>query len=214
MVRTVAPLFAFSGVGSFSRETTLMTKKGVTFTRTYKVPRDPRTAEQVTSRDTWKAAGDIWKASNDLFREAWKGFAGGQVFSPFNAFVGRYMSDNLGQDDFELLTLAPRSRGGVQPIDVTLFPFPKTIIMGFEVPATPIAWTKSRVIGAAIIDGDPADPVSNVIHITDDEMEVEGIILFDLEPNVTYQATGWLSWFLPNGKPAISQSFPMQAIIV
>ena len=213
MAKITAPLLGFDAEGSIADLLTYARWKGRTYVKRHRAPVNQQTFAQVEARDTLAAANSIWKTAPALFKTTWDRSADRKPRTGYNAWIGRYIEDNLNQANLVNLVMAPKVLGGLGPANIGLVPASQSIVVNFALGTTPIGWFLQATLAATIINQNPANIVFPAVTAGEEASPPGPVTLTGLLPGVGYVATGWLRWLLPAGTVAYGQSFPMQGTV-
>lgn len=89
MAKVTGPLFSVDARGKIGDSLVFMGWRGLKTVRSYTVPANPQTEEQMRVRDNFTAAVAMWSDLTGADQTAWRNLAAGQAYSGFNDFVGR-----------------------------------------------------------------------------------------------------------------------------
>lgn len=89
MAKVTGPLFSVDARGKIGDSLVFMGWRGLKTVRSYTVPANPQTEEQMRVRDNFTTAVGMWSNLTGADQFAWRNLAAGQAYSGFNDFVGR-----------------------------------------------------------------------------------------------------------------------------
>jgi len=108
MAKVTAPLFGFSASGKLADSLVYMKWKGLKTVRSYVIPANPKSTDQITQRGYMTSALTAWHAAawNEADLTAWDRYAGtlAKIMSGFNAFVKKNMEALIASKVFQVLT--------------------------------------------------------------------------------------------------------------
>ena len=206
MAKPQAPLLSLGASGTIAKTLTFARWKGRAYVKHHVAGEDPRTPAQALARDTFKTGDALWVPAPALFKAPWDRFAAGQVKSGYNAWLGRFVRDNIGRTDLLNLTFSPGAAGGLATSAITLTAGVSSITVDFTNPAPPIGWTLESAIAAAIRDGDPATTTLLEVTAGEDAVAQAQVVLSGLTGGVLYVVGAWLRWRKPDGSIAYAPS--------
>lgn len=97
MARVTGPLFSLDASGTVAGAMTFSKWKGLNYVRMRVIPANPRTASQVSQRNTLAAATSSWKFNvslNAASKSSWNASASGTGMSGFNRFTSVFIRVN------------------------------------------------------------------------------------------------------------------------
>lgn len=89
MAKVTGPLFSVDARGKIGDSLVFMGWRGLKTVRSYTVPANPQTEEQMRVRNNFTMAVAMWSQLSGADQTAWRNLAAGQAYSGFNDFVGR-----------------------------------------------------------------------------------------------------------------------------
>lgn len=89
MAKVTGPLFSVDARGKIGDSLVFMGWRGLKTVRSYAIPSNPNTEEQMRVRNNFTTAVNMWRMLSGYDQNAWRLFATGQPYSGFNDFVGR-----------------------------------------------------------------------------------------------------------------------------
>lgn len=89
MAKVQGPLFSVDARGKIGDSLVFMGWRGLKTVRSYTVPANPQTEEQMRVRQNFTTAVSMWSRLTGADQFAWRNLAVGQPYSGFNDFVGR-----------------------------------------------------------------------------------------------------------------------------
>lgn len=194
MAKVTAPLLSFGASGSIAKTLVASKWKGRPYMRQHVIPANPKTVNQLLTRNTWASGSDIWKIMGLLGRAPYDLFAKGQVLAGRNAMIGRYVKQNRGQADLTNWVMSPGAKGGTPPLSVVLSsPGVNDILATFVTPTPPEGWSVTSTIAMAIRDQDPG---TGTLFATTENEDIGGLLplLPGLTTGVLYVVGGWIKW--------------------
>lgn len=88
MAKVTGPLFSVDARGKIGDSLVFMGWRGLKTVRSYVIPSNPQTEEQMRVRDNFSMAVSMWGNLTGLDQQAWRMYASGQPYSGFNGYVG------------------------------------------------------------------------------------------------------------------------------
>lgn len=89
MAKVTGPLFSVDARGKIGDSLVFMGWRGLKTVRSYVIPSNPQTDEQMRVRDNFSMAVSMWSNLTGQDQQAWRLLASGQPYSGFNDYVGR-----------------------------------------------------------------------------------------------------------------------------
>ncbi|MBW8052029.1 MAG: hypothetical protein FVQ77_17145 [Cytophagales bacterium] len=206
MAKPQAPLLSLGASGTIAKTLTYARWKGRAYVKHHVAGKDPRTPAQARARDTFKTGDALWVPAPALFKAPWDRFAAGQVKSGYNAWLGRFVRDNIGRTDLLNTTFSPGAAGGLAASAIALTAGVSSITVDFTNPAPPLGWTLESAIAAAIRDGDPATTTFLEVTAGEDAVAQAQVVLSGLTGGALYVVGAWLRWRKPDGSVAYGPS--------
>lgn len=190
MAVVTAPLLSFSASGQIAKTQVYASWKGRPYVRRLVTPADPKSVEQVKTRNSFAFLSDVWKVSPAAFRAPWTAYAKQLVMTDRNSWIKLNNGRLRDQTTLEGIILSPGAAGGLAaPIDATGGAGSITVSLVSPDPL-PAGWTIVNSVAAAIMDQDVSDPADLEIHVTSDSSGPYSLVISGLAPG-EYQATGW-----------------------
>ncbi len=204
MAKITAPLLSFGASGSIAKTLVASKWKGRPYMRQHVIPANPKSVDQLLTRDAFSSAAAIWKIGGPILRAPWERFAVGQVLTGRNKFQGNFVSENRGQADLTGWNISPGAKGGLPPLSIVAStPGVNDINLAITAPTPPTGWTLTAAQGFAIRD---QDPMSGVLYTTveDEDLAAANVLLPGLTTAVLYVCGAWLKWAKPDATVAYS----------
>lgn len=88
MAKVTGPLFSVDARGKIGDSLVFMGWRGIKTVRSYVIPANPQTDEQMRVRDNFSMAVSMWGSLSGADQQAWRMYASGQAYSGFNGYVG------------------------------------------------------------------------------------------------------------------------------
>lgn len=206
MAKSTGPLLSLGASGTLAKTMVFSKWKGRAYVRRHVIPSNPKTSEQLLTRNVFSFGSGIWKAAPTLLRAPWDRFAVGQVLTGRNAFIGK--------NTRELRTAAlmtgwigsPGAKGGLAPEGIVLTPTSGGLDVAFTVPAPPTGWTLQASVAAVILDQDPQSPSTTLTVVVEEAMTPWAISLTGLIGTADMVVSAWLRWAKPDGSIAYGAS--------
>lgn len=206
MARTTAPLLSFEASGQIAQTQVYATWKGRPYVRRYTIPGNPRTVEQMKTRNAFKWLTDTWKYYPASAVDAWKLYATGLQLTDRNVFFKINIPLLRGKTVITDLVLSPAARSGLIAQAVTVTAGVGTVTVALTAPALPTGWTITQAYAAAIAQQDPATGTAHEVFAATDTTAPWSIDLTGLTAGTPYLAGGWFKYAKPDGTTAYGQS--------
>ena len=206
MAKITAPLLSFGARGTVAKVMTFAAWRGVNYVRQHVVPANPRSIDQVLTRDIFANMNTRWKQGGPLMRAPWDRYATGQKFVGRNAYMGQNLQAMRGEVDMDFYIGSPGAKGGLPASSIALT---TVAALGIEctitAPAPPDGWTLTSGIATCFIDQTPEAVVADVIQ-EGEQVAIPGDVLFTGLTAVLYQVQCWLKWEKPDTSIAYGAS--------
>lgn len=192
MAKITAPLLAFGASGAIAKTQVYATWRGQQYARRWLIPANPRSTEQMKTRNTFTWLNDVWKVSPSDFRLAWTQACKGRALVDRNLWIKENLATLRGNADLTGIILSPGAGGGLSG-DLTVTPGAAQLTLDLAAPATlPPGWTISEAIFAIIADQDPATGTAFDIQAATDASSTYQAVFTSLG-----SATDWWcgAWF-------------------
>ena len=206
MSRLTAPLLSFDARGKLADTLVYSNWRGVPYARRYVVPANPKSTEQMKTRNTFTGLELRWKQGGSLMRAPWTAFAVGQKFVGRNAYLGKNIAvirGDAGMDDY---LGSPGAKGGLAPLTLTL----GTVAAGgieaaVTVPADYGSWTITAVV-ATFLKDQAADAVVADVIVEGEDLATPFTVDVTGLASVAYWVQAWTRWTHADGQIAYGPS--------
>lgn len=88
----VSPFADDQARGTFGKGITAIRRRGIVYSKPYKVPKNPRSSPQISQRDLFTKAVRAWQGLTAGSRQYYIDLAVGQIYTGFNLFVQNYLN--------------------------------------------------------------------------------------------------------------------------
>jgi len=156
--------------GTISKTMTFIRRRGIVYARPYIVPRDPRSAGQVTQRQLFSDAVTAWQAESTASKAYFDNASIGQSYTGFNLYVSMFMLGTLP-------STTPLMVGTITTADITTVRASASLGWKYRFSTTPSAINFGRIHdnqNTYVIDS-TASPTEHLKLIITDEAETIGI---------------------------------------
>lgn len=209
MAKLIAPLLSFGGAGQLAKTAVYSSWKGIPYARRYTIPANPRTTEQMVTRNMFRTLNQMWLLMPGVGKEPWEARAKGRPLTAVNAFI---QSNIRGVDtaspptDWTDFIGSAGAKGGLPPASLGLTPGAGTMTAAIGAPAIPDGWTIAEAQGIAFLDGDPQVDFVGTIQAQEDATSTYSLVFTGLTAASDYVVSAWLKWNRPDGTFAYSTS--------
>ncbi len=205
MAVLTAPLLSFDARGKIADTLVFSNWRGVPYARRMVIPANPKTIEQMITRDTFTALELRWKQAGALMRAPWRRFAVGRKFVGRNAYLGKNIAvirGDAGMDDY---LGSPGAKGGLPLTSMALTTVAGGVIeCAVVAPAAPNGWTLTSAIATFLKDQAANAVVTDIIQEGEDlaatTIDVTGL------DTVAYWVQAWTKWDKGGGEVAYGPS--------
>lgn len=185
-----APLLSFTAKGQIAKTQVYASWKGRPYVRRLVVPANPKSTEQMLTRNTFAFLSNVWKVSPADFQTPWTAYAKSYVMTNRNAWMKKNVGVLRDETTLDGITLSPGAAGGLS-VTPTITGGSGTITIALTAPSPlPAGWTITDAIGAAILDQNPTTGTDYAITVGSDSSDPYSIVLSGLAAG-DYQAAGW-----------------------
>lgn len=213
MAKVTAPLLSFGASGTIAKVQTYATWRGVPYARRHVIPANPKSTDQVLTRDIFRNLDLRWKQAGPLARAPWDRFAVGQKFVGRNAYLGKNIAATRGDADMANYIGSPGAKGGLPASSLVLTTVAANGLEGVIVgPTPPTGWTLTSAIMTILKNQAPEDTVADVIAEGEDTSTPYSVDITGLD-TVLYWCQAWLKWAKPDGSVAYGASI-VDSIVV
>lgn len=191
MATVVAPLLSFEGSGQIAKTQVYAQWKGIPYVRRYVVPANPRSTDQVLTRDTFRWLNFTWRTAPADFIAPWTAAASSQRMTNRNLWIKQNLALLRTAADLTGLVMSPGARGGIaSPITVT--PGNDQLTFAGTTPSPlPAGWTVIGLVGAAILQQDPQTGQDYTVTVVSDLTDPYSVVMTGLASVTAYVAAGW-----------------------
>jgi len=168
MAVVTAPILSFSASGAIAKTVVFASWKGRGYARQYLVPANPKSTEQMLTRNTFAWLSDVWKISPAEFRAPWAAYAKGLVMTDRNAWIMKNNGNLRDGSDLDGIVLSPGAAGGLS-IAPTITGGAGSITATMAVPSPlPPGWTIVSAVLVAIKEQSPQEGTDFQMHVMAD----------------------------------------------
>jgi hypothetical protein len=207
MAKVKGPILSLDASGQIGKSQVYGKWRGVAYARQHVVPANPRSTEQLVTRDTFTNLNDMYKFMLSLSQAPWIAYSQGKPLTPRNALVKHNLPSLRGQADMTAWIGSPGARSGLPPNLLTLDNATAGQIgVTIGVPTPPTGWSVSDTVAQLFEDRDPAVPPTDFIQEDDDNTPVGGdsgsVTFTGLTASTTYIVSAWVVWTRPDAQLA------------
>ena len=212
MAKVTAPILSMRARGQIGKSQVYASWRGVPYARQLVTPANPRSAEQMLTRNTFAVLQNLWKRLGALSTAPWTAFSTGRPFTNRNAFSGQNVRALRGQEDLADYIGSPSAKGGVAPLAVSAEATsdPGEIEVTITSPPAPTGWTLQSAVAFAMQNGAPNADIPNPIQEAENNTPNVGgdtvVTLTGLTSSVEHVVSAWLVWMKPDGSTAYGAS--------
>lgn len=206
MAKTVAPLLSFGASGKLADTLVYANWRGRDYVRRYVKPANPKSTEQMKTRNTFSGLEKRWKQGGSIMRQPWDAFAAGLPLVGRNAYIGKNISvirDDAGMDEY---IGSPGAKGGLPPLTLAL-----TTVAGngieavVTVPADYGTWTITAVQATFLKDQAADAVVTDIVVEGEDVATPFSVDVVGLD-TVAYWVQAWTKWTSTDGRTSYGPS--------
>jgi hypothetical protein len=191
MSRVTAPLLSFSGSGQIAKTQVYASWKGIQYVRRYVIPANPRSSEQVLTRNVFSFLNGVWKISPAAFQAPWTLAAKSQQMANRNLFFKKNIGLLRELTELTGLIMSPGAAGGISG-GITITPGDDLLTFAGTPPSPlPSGWSVVKLVGAAILQQDPQTDTDYEIMTVEDATSAYSVAMTGLESATAYVAAGW-----------------------
>lgn len=191
MAKIVAPLLSFEGSGQIAKTQVYSTWKGIPYARRYTQPANPRSTEQMKTRDVFSWLNFTWRVAGTDFVAPWKAAVVGRPMIDRNLWIKQNNSFLRELTTLEGMTFSPGAKGGLtSPITITGGANQITFAGTAPTPL-PSGWDIVALVGAAIRDQDPHGGTDFEVFTATDLSDPYSAVITGLDAATDYAAAGW-----------------------
>jgi len=212
MAKSKSPLYGIEASGALGDTMVYAKWRGVQYVRRHVVPANPRTAEQMLTRDAFRFLNQLWAQAPALFREPWAAYSRGKPLTDRNAFIKFNIPVLRERTDLAGLIGSPGVGGGFPLVNLVATGGTGSITASATVPALPSGWATDYVVFVAVRDQDPhedliAPPVVQSATTSPYSVTFSGLA------SGTYRVLAWARYTKPDGDKAFSVSLIASATV-
>lgn len=207
MPKTTAPLLSFDARGQIAKTQVYSSWRGVSYVRRYVIPANPQTDAQMKTRNIFSMLNQAWLFAPAAVRAPWDAFATGKPLTGRNKFIGdnvKALGRSLTPTTMADFIFSPGALGGLPPTSLALTPSGTSISASVVLPDSPVGWTLTSSVAAAIPNSDPTAAFGGVWAVNEETDNPDTNVVTGLTASTAYDVGIWLTWTRPDGKIAYS----------
>lgn len=185
-----APLLSFGAAGQIGKSLVFATWKGRPYARRLVTPANPRTTQQMETRDAFTFLNATWRLAPANVQAPWAAFAQSQVMFDRNAWIKKNLPIIRGNLDLAGFQLSPGAKGGLNVTPMIVGGVATITLTATAPTPLPSGWSVVAFVGAAILDQDPAAATDVEIVSGEDLTASYSVVLSGLAAG-DYRAAGW-----------------------
>jgi len=213
MAKSKSPLFGLEASGSVGDSVVFAKWRGVQYARRHVIPANPRTTEQLKTRNVFSFLNQLWARAPVLFHEPWAAYASGRPLTDRNAFMKFNIPLLREANDLASLVGSPGVNGGFALASLTASGGIGYITAEATLYDLPLGWSIDYVVFVAVADQDPHDAFSGVIMAQSDTTVPYSAMFSNLESG-TYRVLAWARYTKPDSSKAFSPSLIASATVL
>lgn len=201
MAKVKAPLLGFSARGQLGKSAVFAEWKGVQYARQHTVPANPRTAEQVKTRDVFTFLNDYWRMAPSAAKEPWAAFAKGKPLTDRNALLSYNISILRTATDLTDFIASPGT-GSAPPLSgltATTGAASGELNASATIGTLPTGWTLQKVVFVAVPNIDPHMRLTQPVAVIEDTTAPYSASFTGLAPATEYIVAAWGVFQKPDG---------------
>lgn len=211
MAKTSQPLLSGRVYGQIGKTLVYDRQRGVDYVRRYVVPRDPKTAAQLTQRSAFRLCQGAWRNMGPIAQEPWLAATRRSKRTGRNHMSAINMPILVQAGNTRDWQASPGALGGLAPLAVVVFGTfpPGALEVDVFCPPEPYGWTLEKIQLIAFAEQSPAFPWGTVIHEQEDTNPAPGgttVMMVTGLPNILHVVSAWTVWSLPRGVTAYGLS--------
>ena len=205
MAKVTAPNLSMKSSGQVGKTLVNASWKGRDYVRSYATPSNPRTTNQMKTRNSFSWLSDAWKTLNAAVQAVWTAYAKGQVMTDRNAWISKNNAALRTATDLSGMIVSPGTASGVVAAGIEVTGSAGSLSVALTAPTLPTGWTITKAHAVAIKQqvptSDTTDPTS--YYASDDTSPYAPAITV---PAGTYQVFGFFEFQRDDGKTAFGMS--------
>ncbi len=213
MAKVTAPILSFGASGAVAKSQVYASWKGIKYARQHVVPANPRTSEQMVTRNLFAMLSKFWTIAPTDMLSSWNAQASGQKYTGRNHFMGMNVKALRGQADMADFIGSPGNLSAFPAATFAAVNDASTDVIHctFTLQTLPTGWTATEVVAVAF--GDTDDPTTWVPTVLSGN-SAPPTLTFDItglphdQDNVV---SGWVKYTRPDAKIAYGPSLTVIA---
>lgn len=208
MAKAKAPLMGFKARGQLGKSIVFGEWRGVQYARSHTVPANPRTAEQMKTRDVFAFLNEYWRNAPLIAHEPWHEYARGKPLHGRNALLSFNVSALREATDLTDFVASPGvlSAPALAGLSVTAGASAGELVATATAPTLPAGWSLDRVVFIALRNQDPHGSMLEIVRALEDTTAPYSVTFTGLTSGEQYLVAAWGVYTRPDGKTAIGPS--------
>jgi len=208
MAKVKMPLLGVKASGQLGKSAVFGSWKGVQYARTLVIPKNPRTEEQMLTRNTFLFLNELWKLLPAEVVRVWQQFSAGKPMTDRNAFMQRNLLTLREATSLLDFVASPGANGGYAVTDVTanVDSQNNSITVTISPPSLPSGWSVVAAYAMALRNQDPHEKPLEKPVLGSDTQAPYTIMLNGLTDGQSYVVAVWLEYEKPDGTVAFGPS--------
>jgi hypothetical protein len=208
MAKLKAPLLSIGASGQIGKAMVTASWRGIAYARQHVVPANPRTAGQVTTRNTFSSADNQFKHMLTIAQSPWLTFSKGKPLTERNAFIQSFVKNLRGDATMADYVASPGAYGGLAGSNlVAADGAAGEIDVSLNVEQNPVDWVPTYVNFTLFPDRDPATLIATFVT---EAQEAGPAVPYVPPQTITHSFTGlttatdyvcsaWILWTRADG---------------
>jgi len=208
MAKVKMPLLGVKASGQLGKSAVFGSWKGVQYARTLVIPKNPRTEEQMLTRNTFSFLNELWKLLPAEAIRVWELFSSGKPLTSRNAFLQRNILTLREASSLLDFVASPGVGGGYAPEDAmaTVDAANNRITVTIVPPSLPAGWSVVAAYAMALRDQDPHEKPMEAPKLGTATTSPYSVTLDNLTDGASYVIAIWIEYEKPDGSTVFGPS--------
>lgn len=206
MSRTTAPLLSFDARGQIAKTQVYSSWKGRSYVRRYVIPSNPKTNDQMETRNTFAWLNNVWKFMPSTAVDAWNLYAQNSRFTARNGFIKQNLAPLRTEADLTNFVSSPSAGGGLTAAGMSIAPGAGQLAVTLTAPTLPTGWSIVTSTAIAILDQDPQSGTNYQVYVATDNTAPYVPTITGLTAAALYHVGGWFTFLKSDGSNAYGQA--------
>lgn len=150
------PLFSLGASGTIAKTITYARWRGINYARQRVIPHNPRTAEQLLTRDAFAALNEMWRIGDSVLWDVFDTLSKGLPLTDRNAWIRTNLSLIRSQTDINDFLASPGQSPIPLPVSAAIVGGVGTITATGTVPTVNSPWSVDGAFALAFLNDDPS----------------------------------------------------------